>query len=222
MSVKSAFSRTKQAKIQLVRKTGLFPENECQSILSGLKRFFTDTSQKRYLTLRQWLKEKFIRFGAFWGKYHRRLARITFDNTIESRRDYRKTPRQVEARKLLFTTAIPIVIFVMRIYYYRGLLSASTFGGPSEAVTNLLAVITTIIVFLLGRYFFLRAGASEEKSAKKLYFSEFEDLLRHINANLKVMVQLQYELDQSNEDCSVIDIPADSRPPIPVILGHLS
>ena len=94
----------------------------------------------------------------------------------------------------------------MLIYYYRGLLSASTFGGPSEAVTNLLAVITTIIVFLLGRYFFLRAGASEEKSAKKLYFSEFEDLLRHINANLKVMVQLQYELDQSNEDCSVASV----------------
>lgn len=176
------------------------------SVKENLEQAVLRSSQKRYLTLRQWLKDKYIRFGAFWGKYHRRLARITFDNTIESRRDYRKTPRQIEAKKLLFTTAIPIVISIMLVYYYRGLLSASTFGGPSEAVTNLLAVITTIIVFLLGRYFFLRAGASEEKSAKKLYFSEFEDLLRHINANLKVMVQLQYELGLDNGECSVASV----------------
>lgn len=40
--------------------------------------------------------------------------------------------------------------------------------------------------------------AQDEAAQKKLYFSEFEDLIRHIEANLKVMIEVRKQLNEGH------------------------
>lgn len=68
--------------------------------------------------------------------------------------------------------------------------NTDTYNSP------VLALMATVLAFLLNELSKVHVLAKEEVSKKKLYFSEFEDLIRHLEANLKVMIEIRKSLSE--------------------------
>ena len=62
----------------------------------------------------------------------------------------------------------------------------------------LISLYGVILTYLLKSRNDIKVLASEEQSQMKLYFSEFEDLIRHLEANLKVMIQIVKRIEEEN------------------------
>ena len=63
-------------------------------------------------------------------------------------------------------------------------------------ISPVLALMATVLAFLLNELSKVHVLAKEEESKKKLYFSEFEDLIRHLEANLKVLIEIRKNLSE--------------------------
>ena len=57
--------------------------------------------------------------------------------------------------------------------------------------------------YLLNEFSKVNILAKEEGAQKKLYFSEFEDLIRHLEANLKVMIEVRKQLSEGYIPASI-------------------
>ena len=74
--------------------------------------------------------------------------------------------------------------------FNSGCFNTDTYNSP------VLALMATVLAFLLNELSKVHVLAKEEVSKKKLYFSEFEDLIRHLEANLKVMIEIRKSLSE--------------------------
>ena len=83
--------------------------------------------------------------------------------------------------------------------FLRPVWEAITLSNPNvkAAMVSLYGVIVT---YLFKSRNDIRLLASEEQSQMKLYFSEFEDLIRHLEANLKVMIQIVKQIREKKLD----------------------
>lgn len=67
-------------------------------------------------------------------------------------------------------------------------------------------VFTTLITVIFQIRNHLEIKADEEYSLKKLYFSEFEDLIRHLKANLKVAIEIRLRLGKKKNKKTPMEI----------------
>lgn len=63
-----------------------------------------------------------------------------------------------------------------------------------ENVAAVAAILVAVLTFLLNELSKVKILVQQEVAQKKQYFSEFEDLIRHLEANLKVMIELRKQL----------------------------
>lgn len=82
-------------------------------------------------------------------------------------------------------------------------LSFNTNRCPEQVAVALLALLVAIMTYLLNERSKASVYAKEEVSKKKLYFSEFEDLIRHLTANLKVMIEIRKKLKKNKIPASI-------------------
>lgn len=68
-----------------------------------------------------------------------------------------------------------------------------------EIISIVLPVFLGIYTIMYERESVMRNKVEEEKSMKKIFFSEFKDMVRHLEANLKVLIQVKKELDSKTE-----------------------
>lgn len=151
--------------------------------------------------IKNWCKN-FIKNHVWKGKK-------VHQDEIEYLNDGKPTPNQRYYRKLrlifYFWLIIGLLLFGFGIR--TGLLKLilnKDYGQAiaivfSASVSTLIAVLT----WILNERGKTRILADEEGNKKKLYFSEFEDLIRHLEANLKVMIEIRYQLSKSKK------VPAD-------------
>lgn len=121
------------------------------------------------------------------------------EEELYSRYGIKETPNMRRYRAIswvawLFTGLIlPAVLisilqgheWIHRLPFVNTLLATNP--GVKAAMISLYGVIVT---YLFKTKYDIRLLATEEQSQMKLYFSEFEDLIRHLEANLKVMIQI--------------------------------
>lgn len=74
------------------------------------------------------------------------------------------------------------------------------------AVSVIASLWIGVLSFLLYEHSRIKVLAIEENSLKKLYYSEFMDFIRHIEANLKVMIQIRKNLKGFRTQMKVEDI----------------
>lgn len=126
-------------------------------------------------------------------KLHQNKQSMAFDaNYINMRYNWQKTPKQNQLDFYTKMIIILLIVFVIIIVFSIILILKSyNFIELSGGVITVIGTIITTIYVIRNN---MKVNADKEISLKELYFSEFEDLIRHIEANLKVEFQLYYEL----------------------------
>lgn len=119
-----------------------------------------------------------------------------------------KTPNQRRLRRLWGTVIVCSVLLVFGVLVLIWKLPAAAVALKLEgdnqylasikgfqqilaAFVALVGVIATILAKLIGE---VKILATDEEAKVKLYYSEFQDFIRHLEANLKVMIQVRKEL----------------------------
>ena len=69
----------------------------------------------------------------------------------------------------------------------------STYDTIAAAVIAFIGVLLTLLSNEISK---VRIIAEDEESTTKLYYSEFQDFIRHLEANLKVMLQVRKEMQE--------------------------
>lgn len=110
----------------------------------------------------------------------------------------KNTPSQKRYLRTLFLTIFMAIVLVVLILAMFGLLSGRIRDIIRELPSNsfIYAVLVAIISLLVTELLKLHQLANNEVSFRKLYYSEFLDLVRHLEANLKVMIQIRKELKE--------------------------
>ena len=79
-----------------------------------------------------------------------------------------------------------------------------------ELSAAIISIWVAVLTFSLNEISKVKLLASQEKSLQKLYYSEFVDFIRHLEANLKVMVQIRKRMKESPSHLRVEDIHFDN------------
>lgn len=114
--------------------------------------------------------------------------------------DDKLTPNQLRCRYMWGVLIIWIAIiigFATWAFFNGGFSDSDSYGPP------ILALMAAVLTFFLSELSKTYVLAKEEASKKKLYFSEFEDLKRHLEANLKVMIEIRKQMDAGKVPASV-------------------
>lgn len=74
---------------------------------------------------------------------------------------------------------------------------SSTVYNYKEIVAALISIWVAVLTYLLNERSKVKLMATEEASLQKLYYSEFIDFIRHLEANLKVMIQIRKKIKGS-------------------------
>lgn len=111
------------------------------------------------------------------------------EESVEHKYDKSLTPKQIQFRVMI---VVDIVIFAVGV---AGFFIFRDGTGSDRLVAGFCTVMAAILTFSLNESSKLRTSAREELSQKRLYYSEFEDLIRHLEANVKVMIQMKAELE---------------------------
>ena len=115
------------------------------------------------------------------------------------------TKQKKDLRLSLYTTFFILLYFIFSASGLLGdcffIFSTSGLLGDclkivknTELIAAIIALGGVILTILANELFKIKALCQEESSTAKLYYSEFYDLIRHIEANLKVMVQIRKEI----------------------------
>ena len=119
--------------------------------------------------------------------------------------DSKPTPNQRRLRVLsvwlfLVSFILPPIALFIRAYF-------KVLQVNSEPVSIIVAAgisaWVAIITFLFNERSKTSILAIEERAKKKLYFNEFEDLIRHLAANLKVMIEIRHQLTDGKIPASI-------------------
>lgn len=125
---------------------------------------------------------------------------------ITKRYDKKRTPNQKRKIVIYYILGGWAILFVFSLlwiievipwwgYVRTNLKAIPEFSAIIAAITALFAAVLT---FLLNEISKVSVLAQDEATQKKLYFSEFEDLIRHIEANLKVMIEVRKQLSEGH------------------------
>jgi hypothetical protein len=103
-----------------------------------------------------------------------------------------KTPNQRRLTWLCRTRYIGLALLAICICVLFFLISSiQEYQTILAALVALVGVIATIIENEIGK---VKVLAADEEASVKLYYSEFQDFIRHLEANLKVMIQVRKEI----------------------------
>lgn len=107
-----------------------------------------------------------------------------------------RTPNKKRLKRLNIWKWVLGIAFVVILILVVGLCSGNfqetTFKiAPPTIIASVLSLLMACFTYLLNATEKLKAIVSEEKSLINLYRSEFHDLKRHIEANLKVLIQIK-------------------------------
>lgn len=141
-----------------------------------------------------------IQASAQEGKLRKKYLKTSpKENKVEKLTAGNVTPhiKQKEGLSLLLISHIIIL----------GLFIASTLGAfgndwkldKDELIAAIIALGGVILTILVNEYFKIKILCQEEMSSAKLYYSEFNDLIRHVEANLKVMAQIRKEIIEASK-----------------------
>lgn len=72
-----------------------------------------------------------------------------------------------------------------------------------QLLVGIISIWLAVLTYLLTERGKVKALAGEESSLQKLYYSEFIDFIRHLEANLKVMIQIRKQLIESTSPLRV-------------------
>lgn len=72
-----------------------------------------------------------------------------------------------------------------------------------QLLVGIISIWLAVLTYLLTERGKVKALAGEESSLQKLYYSEFIDFIRHLEANLKVMIQIRKQLKESGSPMKV-------------------
>ena len=144
--------------------------------------------QKAFIEENKFRTEELCWLKRIWEK-EKQDDKLNYDNKL--------TPNQTRYRVMwvgLILWFLLIVGFALWAYVFK--------KDTENFVTPILALMATVLAFLLNEQSKVHLLAREEVSKKILYFSEFEDLKRHLEANLKVMIEIRKQMEKGK-------VPAD-------------
>lgn len=123
------------------------------------------------------------------------------DENLDKRYDKKSTPAQhrykVTRLSIYLLGAFSLGLLV--VYFWPCINKCWTWVPPKiidriQLVDVLIPLLVAILTFSLNELSKLKILAIEEDNQKKLYYSEFEDLIRHLEANFKVMAELRHDI----------------------------
>lgn len=114
------------------------------------------------------------------------------DRLVEDLMAGSKLPHETYYRNLIIYIVIAIAFFLI-------MFTGCTKQQENSGIQAITAVLAAIITYLLNEWGKMKLVVEQEKSTIKLYCSEFKDLMRHFEANIKIMLQLREELTQGRQ-----------------------
>ena len=124
--------------------------------------------------------------------------------------DSKLTPNQRRYRILswlliLWGIIVPFIITGAILILWEGEVSFSKddLQTISLVVTASISVWVAILTSIWKDHSKANILAKEEGAKKKLFFSEFEDLIRHLEANLKVMIEIRHQLSYGKTPANI-------------------
>ena len=132
------------------------------------------------------------------------------DEDLDKRYDKKSTPAQhrYKVTRLSILAIGAISLGLLFAYFCPFIYDYWTWVPPRiieriQLVDVLIPLLVAILTFSLNELSKLKILAIEENNQKKLYYSEFEDLIRHLEANFKVMAELRNELTKGKTPADI-------------------
>lgn len=137
-------------------------------------------------------------------RLERRRLRKRKEEEISKRYDKRMTPNQIRQIVLWVLIGFFGLFLVAFILWALGVIPVwKGYQDTNKILPEIIAILLAILTFLLNEVSKVGILAREEATKKKLYFSEFEDLIRHLEANLKVMIEVRKQISDNKIPASV-------------------
>ena len=140
-----------------------------------------------------------------WIKIYKKERKLAIENIKK------RTPkeRQLQKNKIHFRIGLALIIialflflspylFTIKIDGYRidiDVIEKVAYGKVIEIVSIFITIIATFSSVMLELRKHLEIKADEETSLRKLYFAEFNDLIRHLEANLMVTIEMKIRME---------------------------
>lgn len=129
------------------------------------------------------------------------------------------TPKEVEKKKMNVWKIAAISLFFILLISLIIILVCSLFSGNENNIKeiylkHIAATITiffgSVAGFFITKYLTIKSDAKNERAMLKLYNSEFDDLLRHLIANMKIIAKLILELQNKDSNPKVSSVHMDN------------
>lgn len=120
------------------------------------------------------------------------------DAIVKLMEDYQPPHKKQEEKiKTQIIWTVWLIILTIIVAFIAILLSNDNkLSSLDTFAAAFVTVLVAALTFLLNEQSKMSAIVQEELSTAKLYYSEFQDLIRHVEANLKVMIQVHKELTE--------------------------
>lgn len=114
--------------------------------------------------------------------------------------------RKTQLRMIQFFLVLAFIALISLVYISY---TNDSFKELNAALLAFLGVAFTLLVNELGR---IRTSIEEDSASLKLYYSEFVDLTRHLEANMKVLLAIRKEIvGESTNDTGVKNKPVNAQ-----------
>ena len=146
-----------------------------------------------------------IQASAQEGKLRKKYLKTSpKEDKVEKLTSGNVTPHTKQKKVLNCLLIVIIFILVYFIFSILGLLEdylkfVDKIDDKPELKAAIISLLGVILTILVNEHSKINALCQEESSTAKLYYSEFYDLIRHIEANLKVMVQIRKEILEASK-----------------------
>lgn len=118
--------------------------------------------------------------------------------------DNKLTPNQKRSRWMLVAIIIVLAFASCCAFLDRDFLSDIMKQGDGlTALTAFVGIPVAVLSFLLNEWSKAHILAQEEMAKKELYYSEFADLIRHLEANLKVMIEVRKQMSHGKAPANI-------------------
>lgn len=128
---------------------------------------------------------------------------ISPDNENEDEKEIKNligdalTPQEKFQWEILVIIAIWCLVFIVFVIAVLFCKWALKIEFSAELIAGIITAWVTILAAFFTEFFNVKKKASEEAALRKLYYSEFMDFIRHLEANLKVMIQVRKRIKES-------------------------
>lgn len=144
-------------------------------------------------------------------KEEKRKIESKKESDITKRYDKKKTPNQKRKNIIIFLICFWSFFIIFFLLWLIGIIpwwgckreAFKAIPEFSSIIAALTALIAAVLTFLLNEFSKVNILAQDEAAQKKLYYSEFEDLVRHLEANLKVLIEVRKQLSEGSVPASI-------------------